>query len=85
MNFRGAASFLIQSSQQLHRLQQWIGVEVRAKSERLQERRRKFSEVAVAVCEEIKVTIVQRAHQPLALLDGRLQFIGGHTLVDHLP
>ena len=80
-----AASFLIQSPQQLHRLQQWIRVEVGAKGERLQERRRKFSEVAVAVREEIKVTIVQRAHQSLALFDGRLQLIGGHILEDSLP
>ena len=85
MNFRGAslghrtASLLIQIPQQLHRLQQWIRVEVGAKGERLQERRRKFSDVAVAVREEIKVTIVQRAHQPLALFDGRPQFIGGHV------
>jgi hypothetical protein len=38
----------------------------------------------LTVREEIKVTIVQRAHQPLALFDGRLQFIGGHILVDNL-
>jgi len=57
-----AASLLIQSPQQLHRLQQWIRVGVGAKGERLQERRRKFSDVAVAMREEIKVTIVQRAH-----------------------
>jgi hypothetical protein len=41
--------------------------------------------VAVAVREEIKVTIVQRPHQPLALFDRRLQFIGVHILVDSLP
>jgi hypothetical protein len=65
----GAAPLLVQRPQQLHRLQQWIRDEVGAKRERLQERWRKFSEVAVAARREIKVALVLRAHQPFAFFD----------------